>query len=201
MHQLHDQSIVFPDDKKDPANPNRWTEIKFNGSEFKAGNCFMTQMVPSITQRKTSKQHLPKGFDATQKRFLMKIIGFEKTTVRGSNDGAGEEGDAGFSTTSCKILATREPPEVFPFNEWRLDVRYLPAEPEDALLSPPPFVLDPPPPPSPPPPGYTDSHEVSLGFHLVPDAPPQPAAPPYPPQTPGERLRKVFTVSMEIATG
>ena len=63
--------------------------------------------------------------------FLMKIIGFEKTTVRGSNDGAGEEGDAGFSTTSCKILATREPPEVFPFNEWRLDVRYLPAEPED----------------------------------------------------------------------
>ena len=44
MHQLHDQSIVFPDDKKDPANPNRWTEIKFNGSEFKAGNCFMTQM-------------------------------------------------------------------------------------------------------------------------------------------------------------
>ena len=27
------------------------------------------------------------------------------------------------------------------------------------------------------------------------------APPPYPPQTPGERLRKGFTVSMEIATG
>ena len=77
----------------------------------------------------------------------------------------------------------------------------LPSEVEEALLSPTPFVVDPPPPPSPLPPGYTDSHEVSLGFHLVPDAPPVPAAPPYPPQSPGERLRKVFTVSNEISTG
>ena len=97
--------------------------------------------------------------------------------------------DNGDLSHTCPYMYSVE--EAFP----------LPAEVEDALLSPPPFVLDPPPPPSPLPPGYTDSHEVSLGFHLVPGAPPLPASPPYPPQTPGERLRKVFTVSMQIATG
>ena len=97
--------------------------------------------------------------------------------------------DNGDLSHTCPYMYSVE--EAFP----------LPSEVEEALLSPPPFVVDPPPPPSPLPPGYTNSHEVSLGFHLVPEAPPVPAAPPYPPQSPGERLRKVFTVSMEINTG
>ena len=119
MHQEHDQSIEFG--QPDPSIPNRYSEIKFNGVTFKKDDCFVTPRKLGGSGYKKTSTDTP-GFKNVQTTFLMRVAGFEAKRTEGGST----------SASTCTVLATREPGDIYPSLIWRLNPSYLPKAPEDA---------------------------------------------------------------------